>query len=98
MSSPTFAVLGLYSDAQKIVDAANKIRPRKLGRLEAYTPYPVHGLDRAIGLAPSRLGTPVMVMGLLGTILALLFEWWTSAVDYPLVTGGKPLFSWQAFV
>jgi mono/diheme cytochrome c family protein len=93
-----FAVLGLYSDAQKIVDAANKIRPRKLGRLEAYTPYPVHGLDRAIGLAPSRLGIPVMVMGLLGTILALLFEWWTSAVDYPLVTGGKPLFSWQAFV
>ena len=49
-TSGTFAVLGLYSDAQKIVDAANKIRPRKLGRLEAYTPYPVHGLDRAIGL------------------------------------------------
>ncbi len=94
----TFAVLGLYSDAQKIVDAANNIRPRKLGRLEAYTPYPVHGLDRAIGLAPSRLGALVLGMGILGAFLALLFEWWTSAVDYPLVTGGKPLFSWQAFV
>jgi len=94
----TFAVLGLYSDAQKIIDAANKIRQRKLGRLEAYTPYPVHGLDRAIGLAPSRLGALVLGMGVLGTALALLFEWWTSAVDYPLVTGGKPLFSWQAFV
>jgi mono/diheme cytochrome c family protein len=94
----TFAVLGLYSDAQKIVDAANKIRPRKLGRLEAYTPYPVHGLDRALGLAPSRLGALVLGMGVLGTALALLFEWWTSVVDYPLVTGGKPLFSWQAFV
>ena len=93
-----FAVLGLYSDAHKIVEAANQIRPRKLGRLEAYTPYPVHGLDRAIGLAPSRLGRLVMVMGVLGTGLALLFEWWVSAVDYPLVTGGKPLFSWQAFV
>jgi mono/diheme cytochrome c family protein len=98
MTSGTFAVLGLYSDPQKIVDAANNIRPRKLGRLEAYTPYPVHGLDRAIGLAPSRLGALVMGMGILGTSLALLFEWWTSAVDYPLVTGGKPLFSWQAFV
>jgi mono/diheme cytochrome c family protein len=94
----TFAVLGLYSDAHKIVDAANQIRPRKLGRLEAYTPYPVHGLDAAIGLPPSRLGRLVMGMGLLGTTLALLFEWWTSAVDYPLVTGGKALFSWQAFV
>jgi len=94
----TFAVLGLYSEAERIVEAAKQIRPRKLGRLEAYTPYPVHGLDRAIGLAPSRLGRLVMLMGVIGACLALLFEWWVSAVDYPLVTGGKPLFSWQAFV
>jgi len=98
MASPTFAVLGLYSDAQKIVDAAKQIRPRKLGRLEAYTPYPVHGLDRAIGLPPSKLGQLVLGMGITGAALALLFEWWTSAIDYPLVVGGKPLFSWQAFV
>ncbi len=98
MSSATFAVLGLFSDANKIVDAANQIRPRKLGRLEAYTPYPVHGLDRAIGLEPSRLGRLVMLMGVIGAGLALLFEGWVSAVDYPLVTGGKALFSWQAFV
>jgi cytochrome c5 len=98
MSSATFAVLGLFSDAHKIVDAANQISPRKLGRLEAYTPYPVHGLDRAIGLAPSRLGRLVMLMGVIGACLALLFEGWVSAVDYPLVTGGKALFSWQAFV
>jgi mono/diheme cytochrome c family protein len=98
MSSAPFAVLGLFSDPQKILDAADKIRPRKLGRLEAYTPYPVHGLDRALGLPRSRLGMLVMGMGMAGALLALLFEWWTSAVDYPVVTGGKPLFSWQAFV
>ena len=98
MSGGTFAVLGLFSDAHKIVDAASQIRPRKLGRLEAYTPYPVHGLDRAIGLEPSRLGRLVMLMGVVGAGLALLFEGWVSAVDYPLVTGGKALFSWQAFV
>jgi mono/diheme cytochrome c family protein len=98
MPNATFAVLGLFSDAQKIVDAAHKIRPRKLGRLEAYTPYPVHGLDRALGLAPSNLGKLVLGMGLLGAFLTLVFEGWVSAVDYPLVTGGKALFSWQAFV
>ncbi len=98
MTSAPFAVLGLYSKAEKIIDAATKIRQRKLGHLEAYTPYPVHGLDHAIGLGPSKLGKLVMVMGLLGTGLALLFEGWTSAVDYPVITGGKPLFSWQAFV
>ena len=98
MSNPTFAVLGLFTDAQRIIDAANQIRPRKLGHLEAYTPYPVHGLDKAVGLPPSPLGKLVMGMGLLGAALALLFEWWVSAVDYPLVVGGKALFSWQAFV
>jgi mono/diheme cytochrome c family protein len=94
----TFAVVGLFSEPSAIIDAANKIRPQKLGRLEAYSPYPVHGLDQAIGLGKSRLGALVMGMGILGAVLALLFEWWTSAVDYPLNTGGKPLFSWQAFV
>jgi hypothetical protein len=62
-NAPTFAVLGLYTDAQKIVDAANQIRQRKLGHLEAYTPYPVHGLDKAVGLPPSPLGKLVMGMG-----------------------------------
>jgi mono/diheme cytochrome c family protein len=94
----TFAVIGLFSEPQAILDAAKRIRAKKLGRLEAYTPYPVHGLDGALGLATSRLGALVMGMGVLGALLALLFEWWTSAVDYPLITGGKPLFSWQAFV
>jgi mono/diheme cytochrome c family protein len=98
MSSPAFAVLGLYANPQKIVDAAKEIRARKLGHMEAYTPYPVHGLDHALGIGKSRLGALVLGMGILGTALALLFEWWTSAVDYPLITGGKPLFSWQAFV
>jgi mono/diheme cytochrome c family protein len=98
MADATFAVLGLFSEGQKIVDAAKQIRPRKLGRLEAYTPYPVHGLDRALGLGPSNLGKLVMAMGLAGALLALAFQGWASAVDYPLVTGGKGLFSWQAFV
>ncbi len=93
-----FAVLGLYSDPGQMVAAAKKIRPRKLGRLEAYSPYPVHGLDGALGLGPSPLGKLVLVMGILGAVLALAFEGWTSASNYPLVVGGKPLFSWQAFV
>ena len=65
-----FAVLGLFSAPEAILDAARKLRPRRLGRLEAYTPYPVHGLDAAIGLAPSRLGRLVFVMGLTGAALA----------------------------
>jgi mono/diheme cytochrome c family protein len=51
-----------------------------------------------MGLRRSPLGGMVLVMGILGTLTAFLFQWWMSAVDYPLVTGGKDPSSWQAFV
>jgi mono/diheme cytochrome c family protein len=92
------AVVGIFPNAEALVRAVAKIRPDCLGRLEAYTPYPVHGLDRALGLKRSWLGGAVLAMGTLGATAAIAFEWWTSAVDYPIPTGGKPIFSWQAFV
>lgn len=98
MYKTPFAVLGLFGDAETLVKAAKTIRSHSLGRMEAYTPYPVHGLDKALGIPPSKLGRLVLIMGVTGTILALLLQGWTSALDYPLITSGKPLFSWQAFV
>jgi mono/diheme cytochrome c family protein len=96
--SETFAVLGLFPSADALMRAIPKLRGKTPGRLEAYTPYPVHGLDEALGLRRSPLGGMVLVMGVLGAATALLFQWWLSAVDYPLVTGGKAPGSWQAFV
>jgi mono/diheme cytochrome c family protein len=98
MSSGTFAVVGLFDNARELLDAIPKVRARNLGRVEAYTPYPVHGIDAALGLRHSPIAGMVMVAGITGAIAALLFQWWTSAVDYPIVVGGKALFSWQAFV
>jgi mono/diheme cytochrome c family protein len=93
-----FAAVGTFGSARALVDAIPKVRGRTAGRLEAYTPYPVHGLDAALGLRRSPLGGMVLVMGLIGGASALAFQGWTSAIDYPVVTGGKPTFSWQAFV
>jgi mono/diheme cytochrome c family protein len=100
-----FSVVGLFRTPEELLAAIPKVkaalasaRGGTLGRLEAYTPYPIHGLDRALGLRRSPLGGMVMVMGVLGAAAAMVLQWWTSAVDYPLVTGGKALFSWEAFV
>jgi mono/diheme cytochrome c family protein len=93
-----FAVLGLFDGAQHLLDAAKRLAPRKLGHLEAYTPYPVHGVDEVLGGRKSPLAGMTLVAGILGAISAMVFEWWTSAVDYSLITGGKAPFSWQAFV
>src|SRR5262249_20135851 len=65
---------------------------------DAHSPFPIHGLDRAMGLKRSRLPFVVLLMGLTGASGALLMEWWMSAVDYPIVYSGKPYFSWPAFV
>ncbi|MCP4661623.1 MAG: DUF3341 domain-containing protein [bacterium] len=98
MAEKPVAVLALFSSAQALLDAVPQVRERRLGKLEAYTPYPVHGLDEALGLKRSPLGAMVFGMGVLGAFLALAFQWWTSAVDYPVRIGGKAFFSWQAFV
>jgi mono/diheme cytochrome c family protein len=98
MSDRTFAVVGLFHNATDLMAAIPGVRARRLGTVEAYTPYPIHGIETALGLRRSPLGGMVMVAGILGCVTALFFEWWMSAVDYPIVVGGKALFSWQAFV
>lgn len=96
--SETFAVLGLFDSAEALAAAAARLKDQRLGRLEAYTPYPVHGMADLLGHRRSPLAGMVMVMGILGALTALGFQMWVAAVDYPLVTGGKAPTSWQAFV
>lgn len=91
-------VIGLFPSADALMAAIVGARKRKLRTLEAYTPYPIHGIDEVLGLRRSPLGGMVMVMGILGALTALGFQYWVSAVDYPIVTGGKPPWSWEAFV
>jgi mono/diheme cytochrome c family protein len=93
-----FSVLGLFDSAQSLVAAIPKVKGRVQARLEAYTPYPIHGIDKALGLRKSPVGGMVLIMGVIGAISALGFELWTSGWDYPQITAGKPPFSWEAFV
>ena len=98
MPERPFAVLGLFDSADALMKAIPQVRESKLGKVEAYTPYPIHGIDEALGLRRSPLGGMVLVMGVLGAITALGFEYWISAIDYPIVTGGKAPGSWEAFI
>lgn len=97
-SAKTFAVLGLFDSADALMKAIPSVKAANLGRLEAYTPYPIHGIDDALGLRRSPLGGMVLVMGILGALTAFGFQYWISAIDYPIVTGGKAPNSWEAFV
>lgn len=84
--------VGEFADGHELVAAAWALRKKGYTRMEAYTPFPVHGIDDALAIPRSILGWIVLCIGLCGTASALLLIWWTGAVDYPLVIGGKPLF------
>src|ERR1700734_692043 len=88
-----YAVMGEFSDPHELVHAGRKIREMGYTKLDAMTPFPVHGIDDALGIPMSKLGWIVICFGLCGTATALLLIWWCGAVNYPLVIGGKPLFA-----
>lgn len=91
-------VLGIYQDPHELLLAAAKVRDENYQSFDAFTPYPVHGLDAAQGLKRSPLPFVTFSAGLTGCVLGFLLEYWTSVVDWPLIVGGKPFNSWPAFV
>ena len=98
LSDKAYAVLGIFDTPNALMQAIPKARAAQLGTVEAYTPYPIHGIDEALGLRRSPLGGMVLVMGILGALTAFGFQYWISAIDYPIVTGGKAANSWEAFI
>ncbi|MCU7497743.1 MAG: quinol:electron acceptor oxidoreductase subunit ActD [Bacteroidota bacterium] len=93
-----FAVTALFDTPGEILHAAGEVRKAGYTKYDVNTPYPVHGMDKAMKLKPSTLSYVALVLGLTGTFSALFFMWWVSAINYPLVIGGKPYFSLPAFI
>ena len=95
---PTRAVLALYDDPDRLLNAAAIAKEHGFTGLDAYTPYAVHGLSEALGIRKSWIPYVTLVMGLTGATLGLTFEIWTQAFDWPLIVGGKPFISLPAFI
>ncbi len=93
-----WGVLARYENPHAIYKACEKVRDAGYSEWDACVPFPVHGLDKAMGIKPSKLPWVVLVAGLTGSTLALFFESYAMGSMYPLVVGGKPLFSLPAFV
>jgi hypothetical protein len=98
MAGRPFGVLGRFAGPGELLAACEAVRDAGYRRWDAHTPFPVHGLDRAMGLRPSVLPRIVFVMGFSGAGAAFLFQTWVHTTAYPLVISGKPFFAWPAFV
>lgn len=91
-----YGVLAEFKSPQALVAAARRVRDAGYRRWDAHSPFPVHGIDAALGVRRTRLPYLVLVGGLVGLTSALILQWWTNAIDYPLNISGKPLFSLPA--
>ena len=85
-----------FDDPDNLVAAAEKVRDAGYTRWDAHTPFPLHGLDSAMGIRQTILPWIVFCAGLAGLTCGLLLQWWTNAIDYPFIISGKPLFSLPA--
>jgi len=86
-------LLAEYETPQQLIAAARRVKEAGYSRWDSYSPFPVHGIDPAMGIRPTVLPWIVFVAGLCGGTFALFFQWWTSTTDYPWIVSGKPFFS-----
>jgi mono/diheme cytochrome c family protein len=93
-----FGVTALFNNPDAIISGAHKIADSGFTKWDVNSPYPLHGIDKAMKMKPSTLGFVTLVFGLTGVAVALFFMWWTMSVDYPMIIGGKPYFSLPAFI
>ncbi len=91
-------VAGIWLDEHKLVAAARKVRESGYTKFEAISPFPLHGIDEAMGIPMSFIPWITLIFGLFGFAFGTWFTWWASAVDWPLIIGGKPMWSLPAFV
>jgi hypothetical protein len=90
-------LLAEFENPHALLAAAARMRDKGYKKFDCHSPFPIHGMDAAMGLKRSPLGYIVFAVAAIGLTSGVLLEWWTSTIDYPLVISGKPFFSYQAY-
>jgi hypothetical protein len=89
---------GLYNDEEVLMKAVKQAKHDHLEIMDVFTPFPVHGLDKELGLSESRLHIAGFFYGAIGALLAFMFMTWVFTRDWPIIFGGKPYWSVPAFI
>jgi hypothetical protein len=97
-SKSLYGILAEFKNPKALVDASKKVVEAGYDKFDTYTPYPIHGIDKAMELPKSKLGYIVFGHALLGFSGAIAMMYWMSVIDYPLNISGKPFFNAPAWV
>ncbi len=94
----TYGLAVAFETVDALLTACERVRDAGFRQWDAYAPFPVHGLNDAMGIRHTRLPLVVLGGGLTGAGLGLLMQWWMNAHDYRFIISGKPFFSLPAFI
>ena len=94
----TYGIMAEFRTPGEVLEATQRAYAEGYRKMDVYSPFPIHGIEKALGLPGSKVPWIVLAGGLSGASLGMFLQYWTSAVDYPLIIGGKPFFSYPAFV
>jgi hypothetical protein len=93
-----WGMLAEFPTPKALYHACERVRDAGFTRWDAHSPFPVHGLDRAMGMKRSVLPWIILVLALGGAATGFVLQWWVHSLAYPLVISGKPYFSWPAYI
>ena len=88
-----YGLMAEFANTSSVLHAAESVRDAGFRKWDVFTPFPIHGMDKAMGLKNSKVGWFSFIGGVTGYATGMLMIWWMNAVDYKILIGGKPNFS-----
>jgi hypothetical protein len=98
ITTPIYGLLAEFRSPAEVVAAARRVKEAGYKKVDGYSPYPIEDLSEALHFHHSPLPAMVLAGGIIGLIAGFGLEYWASVIEYPLNIGGKPFFSWPAFI
>lgn len=98
MKEDLYGIMAEFDTPTELVDAANKVRLAGYTKTDAFSPFPLHEIDEALGIKRSILPLLVLCGGVSGLLLGVGLQVFVHYIDYPLNVGGRPYLSWPSFV
>ena len=93
-----YGLVAEFDGADALLAATKKTVAEGYRKMEAYSPFPVEGLDEALGFQRSRVPLITLIGGIVGCIGGFFMQWFSTVIHYPINVGGRPLNSWPAFI
>lgn len=98
MSEKLYGLMAEFDSATELVDAARAVREAGYTKTDAFSPFPIHDIDEALGIKRSILPVLVFFGGITGLMLGISLQVFVHYIDYPMNVGGRPYLSWPSFV